>query len=90
MSVCPLSHISPSVRRENAATHSAGNEGQAICGVFSETALLPRSSGPSIDGHTSGRPFFLGITRMSTVHTQVLQGSRCDPRAPGCKINALR
>ena len=67
-----------SVRRENAATHSAGNEGQNICGNFSETAPLPRSSAPCHDGHTLGGPFFLGITRMRTVHMQVLQGSRCD------------
>ena len=33
-----------SVRRENVGTYSAGNEGQKICGVFSETAPLPRSS----------------------------------------------
>ena len=37
-----------SVRRENAATYSAGNKGQNICGVFSKTAPLPRSSAPSI------------------------------------------
>ena len=29
-----------SVRPENAVTYSAGNEGQTICGVFSETAPL--------------------------------------------------
>ena len=65
-----------SVCRENVATYSASNEGQKFCGVFSETALLPRSSAPSYDGHTSGRPFFLRITRMRTVHTQVIQCSR--------------
>ena len=37
-----------SVRCENAAKYSAGNKGQNICGVFSETASLPRSSGPSL------------------------------------------
>ena len=37
-----------SVRPENAVTFSAGNEGQKICGVFSETAPLPRSSTPSV------------------------------------------
>ena len=41
-----------SVRRENAATYSAGNKGQKICGVFSEIPPLPRSSGPSL-----GRPY---------------------------------
>ena len=29
-----------SVRPENAVTYSAGNEGQNICGVFSENAPL--------------------------------------------------
>ena len=33
---------------ENAVTHSVGNEGQKICGVFSETPQLPRSSTPSL------------------------------------------
>ena len=44
------SHITSggSVRRENAATYSAGNEGQKICGVFSETSPLPRPSDPSL------------------------------------------
>ena len=47
--VCVKSHLTSgaSVRRENTATYSAGNEGQKICGVFSETALLPRSNAPS-------------------------------------------
>ena len=37
-----------SVRPENAVTYSAGNESQNICGVFSETAPLQRSSTPSV------------------------------------------
>ena len=37
-----------SVRPENAVTYSAGNEGQKICGVFSKTAPLQRSSTPSV------------------------------------------
>ena len=36
------------MERENAVTYSAGNEGQNICGVFSETAPLQRSSTPSV------------------------------------------
>ena len=32
---------------ENVVTYSAGDEGQNICGVFSETASLPRLSAPS-------------------------------------------
>ena len=31
-----------SIRRENAGTYSAGNEGQKICVVFSETTTLLR------------------------------------------------
>ena len=38
-----------SVHCENAATYSVGNKGQKICGVFSETAPLPRSSAPSLE-----------------------------------------
>ena len=37
-----------SVRLENAFTYSTGDEGQKICGVFSETAPLQRSSTPSV------------------------------------------
>ena len=37
-----------SFRPENAVTHSACDEGQTICGIFSETAQLPRSSAPSL------------------------------------------
>ena len=37
-----------SVCHENAATYSAGNEGQKNCGIFSETAPFPRSSTPSL------------------------------------------
>ena len=63
LSVCVSvkSHLTSgaSVRPENAVTYSAGNEGQKICGVFSETAPLQRSSTPSVDGHTYSRPFFL-------------------------------
>ena len=52
LSVCVSvkSHLTygASVRPENAVTYSAGNEGQKICGVFSETAPLQRSSTPSV------------------------------------------
>ena len=58
------------LRRENAATYSASSEGQKVFGVFSETAPLQRAL-PPLDGHTL-RPFFLLITRMRIVHTQVL------------------
>ena len=42
VSVSVKSHLTygASVRPENAVTYSAGNEGQKICGVFSENAPL--------------------------------------------------
>ena len=61
LSVCLLSHIltyGASVRPENAVTYSAGNEGQKICGVFSEDAPLLRSSGAAIVFHTFRWLFF--------------------------------
>ena len=49
-SVCQSvkSHLTSgaSVRPKNTVTYSAGNVGQKICGVFSETAPLRRSSTP--------------------------------------------
>ena len=44
--LCVRSHLTygASVRPENAITYSAGNEGQNICGVFSETAPLQTPS----------------------------------------------
>ena len=56
-----------SFRPENAVTYSAGNEGQKICGVFSETAPLQRSSIPSNDGNTYRRPFFVRKARMRII-----------------------
>ena len=41
---------------------------------------------PPLDGHTYGRPFLLWITCVRIVHTQVLQGSRCDAWAPCRKL----
>ena len=50
--VCPSvkSHLTLEafLRLENTTMYSAGNEGQKGCGVFSETAPLPRSSAPSL------------------------------------------
>ena len=43
-----------SVHRENAATYSAGNESQKICGVFSENVELQRSSATSLAIHRIG------------------------------------
>ena len=47
-----------SVRPENAVTYSEGNEGQKICGVFSEDAPLLRSSCVAVVFHTFRWPFF--------------------------------
>ena len=52
-----------SVRPENAVTYSAGNEGQKICGIFSETAPLQRSSTPSVVRLMRSRPF-LSLRKM--------------------------
>ena len=52
LSVClsVKSHLTygASVGPENVVTYSAGNEGQKICGVFSENAPLLRSSGAAV------------------------------------------
>ena len=52
VSVClsVKSHLTSgaSVRLENPVTYSAGNGGQKICGVFSETAPLQRPSTPPL------------------------------------------
>ena len=62
LSVCVSvkSHLTygASVRPENAVAYSAGNEGQNICGVFSEKAPLLRSSGVAVVFHTFRWPFF--------------------------------
>ena len=46
-----------SIGPENAVMYSAGNEGQKICGVFSENSLLLRSSGIAVVSHTLGGHF---------------------------------
>ena len=48
--VSAKSHLTSgaSVRPENTATYSAGNGGQKICGIFSETVPLWRSSIPPL------------------------------------------
>ena len=60
VSLSVKSHLTygASVHPENAVTYSAGNEGQNICGVFSEDAPLLRSSGVAIVFQTSRWPFF--------------------------------
>ena len=56
--LCVCLTYGASVRPENAVTYSAGNEGQKICGVFSENAPLLRSSGVAVVFHTFRWPFF--------------------------------
>ena len=54
LSVCVCLSVTPhltsggSVRPEIDVTYLTGNEGQKICGFFSETAPLRRSSSPSV------------------------------------------
>ena len=68
VSVClsVKSHLTSgaSVRPENAVTYSAGNGGQKICGVFSETASLRRSSTPPLKAIRS-----VGHFPAETAHT---------------------
>ena len=76
VSVCVCvckSHLTSeaSVHPENAVMHSAGNEGQNICGVFSENAPLQRLSTPSLGWPYIRSAIFLQITRMRIVHTEV-------------------
>ena len=72
VSVCPLSHIShQGLLRAQRATKVK------IFVAFSLKPLRSRDGAiPPLDGHTFGRPFFLRITRMRIVHTQIVQGSR--------------
>ena len=71
---------------ENAVTHSAGEKGQKICGVFSETSQLSRSSATSLGWPYIRSAILLRITRMRIVHKQALQGSVRDARAPCRKL----
>ena len=63
-----------SVRHENAAMYSAGNEGQNICGVLKGS--LPLMAIPAI--------FPADNTHAHCVRTQ---GARCDARAPCRKLS---
>ena len=73
-----------SVRPENAVTYSAGNEGQKICGVFSEDVPLLRSSGVAVVFHTFRWPFFFiaKVVRMRIgIHSY---GCRTAGEYPAC------
>ena len=71
-----------SVRPENAVTYSAGNEGQKICGVFSETAPLQRSSTPSVVRPCVQSAIFpcVSCTRMRTSRVYTRMIHRVPPR----------
>ena len=56
--------LGASVRPESTVMHSVGNKGQKLCGVFSETAPLQRSSAPSL-----GWPYlWLAIFPVDNMH----------------------
>ena len=91
LSVCVCvfvkSHLTygASVHPENAVTYSAGNEGQNICGVFSENAPLLRSSGAAIVFHTFRWPFFFiaKVVRMCiSIHSYACRTAREYPACP--------
>ena len=77
-----------SVRPENAVTYSAGNEGQKICGVFSENAPLLRSSGVAVVFHTFRWPFFFTakVVRMRiSIHSYACRTAGEYPACPNCQ-----
>ena len=64
-----------SVRPENAVTYSAGDEGQKICGVFSETAPLQRYGTCSLYRYPCSRPFLLRGKRACAYLTTPVRSS---------------
>ena len=74
-----------SIRSGNAVTNSVGDEGRKICGVFSDTAPLPRSSAPSL-----GWPYIQSaIFPADNTHAHCVYAS--SPKfamdAPCCKLS---
>ena len=67
--------IKGSVRLENAVTYSTGNEGQKICGVFSETAPLQRYGTCSLYRYPCSRPFLLRGKRACAYLTTPVRSS---------------
>ena len=65
-----------SVRPENAVTYSTGNEGQKICGIFSENAPLLRSSQVVIVFHTFRWPCFF-IAKVVRIHIIIWYSQLC-------------
>ena len=72
-----------SVRPENAVTYSAGNEGQKICGVFSENAPLLRSNGVTVVFHTFRWPFFF-IAKVVRMRIGIHNACRTAGEYPAC------
>ena len=73
-----------SVRPENAVMHSAGNEGQKICGIFSESAPLQRSSAPYL-----GWPYIqLAIFPSDNTHVHCAYAS--SPRFVICCFGSMQ
>ena len=64
-----------SVRPENAVTYSVGDEGQKICGVFSETAPLQRYGTCSLYRYPCSRPFLLRGKRACAYLTTPVRSS---------------
>ena len=67
MCVSVKSHLTSgaSVRPENSVTYSTGNEGQKICGYFSETAPLQRYTAPCFVGYCSDIPCTFSTAELS-------------------------
>ena len=78
-----------SVRRENAPRTQQATKVKKCVAFSLELLRWQYRAFPPLAGHTYDRPFFLRVTRMRIVHTQVLQVSRCDARTP-CRKFSLR
>ena len=94
LSVClsVKSHLTSgaSFRPENAVTHSVGDEGQKICGVFSETPQLSRSSAPSLGWpYIRSAIFAADNTHAHCAYASSPGFSLCDAQAP-CRKLSLR
>ena len=86
MCVClpDKSHLTSgaSVRPENTVTYSAGNEGQNVCGDFSQTAPLKRYAASCVVGYCSDIPCTFSRQSLPRVlkRLTILPGIRLDVR----------
>ena len=74
-----------SVCSENAVTNSVGDEGRKVCGVFSDTAPLPRSSDPSL-----GWPYIRSAifpANNTHAHCAYASSPKFAMDAPCCKLS---